>query len=159
MNEWHNSQEHLLDIGSKLPDISPKANLVGSKFFPLFYLIVGGSKLNLMILYYIPGESKWPFSPLVGCHLTFPIRSLIHPKQKALWITWYLQCIYLVMYNPSLVRRYFWVYRLLVSQIPPNSVRCFGSPLGQVRYLAQLGELSLGSLNPNEPWTKGPLVL
>ena len=37
----------------------------------------------------MPGDSKWPFYPLVGGHLTFPKGHLTIPK-RSLWITWWL---------------------------------------------------------------------
>ena len=37
-----------------------------------------------------PGDSKWPFYPLIGGHLTIPKRSLNHPKKVTGWITWHV---------------------------------------------------------------------
>ena len=43
------------------------------------------------LIIYLPGDSKWPFHPLVGGHeqpLEFGSR-FHHPKKVTAWITWY----------------------------------------------------------------------
>ena len=56
----------------------------------------------------LAGDSKWPFHPLVGGHLTFPKGHLTIPK-RSLWITRWMICCF--VYVPLQTERKIWTWR------------------------------------------------
>ena len=58
----------------------------------------------------LPGDSKWPFHPLVGGHLTPSKGHLTIPK-RSLWITRLEKCVYITCSDCSTRFRKTWIER------------------------------------------------
>lgn len=77
----------------------------GNQIFTLIYPGVRMDATNPALKMQVPGDSTWPFDPLVGGHLTFPKGHFFTIPKRSHWITWpFLFCCFVSFSNQPLVQ-------------------------------------------------------